>query len=268
MIKFFRHIRRSLIQKNQMGKYFKYAIGEIILVVIGILIALQINNWNEGRKNKSTENEYYCRLHLDIVQDYIQIDNLIDKISKRQKYANQFLRLILQKNYDAQTLNLQYIKTIRGSVANFKPNKTTYEDIKSGGNLNLITDVSIKNGLDEYYKNIQPYTETIQQYINFATDSYNRLNINVRENGIAVAVVSTDSIGIPGYKFEPDILKMLEKDTVGNISEKLYNTYYDTAYKIASNMERRVQLLKYIKLEVEKTKQLLETKCNQVKAND
>jgi len=50
MIKFFRHIRQSLIMKNQTGKYFKYAIGEIILVVIGILIALQINNWNEKRK--------------------------------------------------------------------------------------------------------------------------------------------------------------------------------------------------------------------------
>lgn len=49
MIKFFRHIRRSHINQNQMGKYFKYAIGEILLVVIGILIALQINNINENK---------------------------------------------------------------------------------------------------------------------------------------------------------------------------------------------------------------------------
>ena len=52
MIKFFRHIRKSLLEENKMGKYFKYAIGEIILVVIGILIALQINNWNEGIKDR------------------------------------------------------------------------------------------------------------------------------------------------------------------------------------------------------------------------
>jgi hypothetical protein len=254
--------------ENKTGKYFKYAIGEIILVVIGILIALQINNWNENRKNEKIERDYYCRLNVDLEQDKIQIENLIERITKRQKYANQFLRLILQKNYDAQTLNLQYIKTIRGSVVNFKPNIATYEDIKSAGNLNLIKDISIKNGLDEYYKNIQPYTETIQQYINFAIDSYNELNKNVKDNGMAVAVVSTDSIGIPGYKFEPDILKMLEKDNVGNISKELYNTYYDTGYKIASNMERRVQLLNYIELEVEKAKQILEAKCNQVKDND
>ena len=50
MIKFFRRIRFDLMEKNKTGKYFKYAIGEIVLVVIGILIALQINNWNEQRK--------------------------------------------------------------------------------------------------------------------------------------------------------------------------------------------------------------------------
>ena len=50
MIKFFRHIRKSLLMENKTGKYFKYAIGEIVLVVIGILIALSINNWNENRK--------------------------------------------------------------------------------------------------------------------------------------------------------------------------------------------------------------------------
>ena len=50
MIKFFRKIRYNLMEKNKTGKYLKYAIGEIVLVVIGILIALSINNWNESRK--------------------------------------------------------------------------------------------------------------------------------------------------------------------------------------------------------------------------
>ena len=51
MIKFFRKIRQDLLKKNKTGKYLKYAIGEIVLVVIGILIALSINNWNENKKN-------------------------------------------------------------------------------------------------------------------------------------------------------------------------------------------------------------------------
>jgi hypothetical protein len=55
MIKFFRKIRQNLIMKNNTVKYFKYAIGEIILVVLGILIALQINNWNESKKMRANE---------------------------------------------------------------------------------------------------------------------------------------------------------------------------------------------------------------------
>ena len=57
MIKFFRKIRYDLMEKNKTVKYFKYAFGEIILVVFGILIALQINNWNETRKLKAKELE-------------------------------------------------------------------------------------------------------------------------------------------------------------------------------------------------------------------
>ena len=66
MIKFFRKIRQNLLSEGNTGKYFKYAIGEIILVVIGILIALSINNWNQNRLNKDLESLYYNRLLEDI----------------------------------------------------------------------------------------------------------------------------------------------------------------------------------------------------------
>ena len=56
MIKFFRNIRKNLLSEGKTSKYLKYAIGEIVLVVIGILIALQINNWNENRKTRVKEN--------------------------------------------------------------------------------------------------------------------------------------------------------------------------------------------------------------------
>ena len=58
MIKFFRHLRQNRIMENKTSKYFKYAIGEIVLVVIGILIALQINNWNTNRINSNRETNY------------------------------------------------------------------------------------------------------------------------------------------------------------------------------------------------------------------
>ena len=71
MIKFFRKIRQKLLEQNRVSKYLLYAFGEIILVVIGILIALQINNWNEGRKEKAEEKKLVKQLLEDTKNDSI-----------------------------------------------------------------------------------------------------------------------------------------------------------------------------------------------------
>ncbi len=104
MIKFFRKIRYDLMEKNKTGKYLKYAIGEIILVVIGILIALQINTWNEDRINSHLELQYLKRLERDMqesirltsiykdfqVQATIEILTVIDIIKKCNLTENDY----------------------------------------------------------------------------------------------------------------------------------------------------------------------------------
>ena len=92
MFKFFRKIRYNLMGQNKTGKYFKYAIGEIILVVIGILIALQINNWNENQKNHKKLTRYLYgtlgnfKSDLEGVTYYIDI--LTDQNEKRKLFIN------------------------------------------------------------------------------------------------------------------------------------------------------------------------------------
>tara|TARA_R110002051_G_scaffold56046_1_gene103816 strand:+ start:4007 stop:4765 length:759 start_codon:yes stop_codon:yes gene_type:complete len=78
MIKFFRKIRQNLLSEGKTGKYFKYALGEIFLVVIGILIALQINNWNEERKIRNAEVEILHNLKTELkfnLEELIEINN-------------------------------------------------------------------------------------------------------------------------------------------------------------------------------------------------
>ncbi|MEH6619279.1 DUF6090 family protein [Maribacter arcticus] len=75
MIKFFRKIRQQLLIENKTGKYLKYAIGEIVLVVIGILIALQVNSWNEYRINSHLELQYLKRLERDM-QESIRLTSI------------------------------------------------------------------------------------------------------------------------------------------------------------------------------------------------
>ena len=77
MIKFFRKIRQNLIMQNKKSKYFKYAIGEIILVVIGILIALQINNWNENRKEIYNEAKILKTLNDEFLENKITLDSTL-----------------------------------------------------------------------------------------------------------------------------------------------------------------------------------------------
>jgi hypothetical protein len=73
MIKFFRKIRQNLLMENKTGKYFKYAIGEIVLVMIGILLALQVNNWNENRKIRNTEQRLLRDLRTEIQSNIIAL---------------------------------------------------------------------------------------------------------------------------------------------------------------------------------------------------
>jgi len=77
MIKFFRKIRYNLMEQNKTGKYFKYAIGEIVLVVIGILIALLISNWNENRKFDNKIKSVYSIIQNDLLSDIKIIDDVI-----------------------------------------------------------------------------------------------------------------------------------------------------------------------------------------------
>ncbi|MCB0645472.1 MAG: hypothetical protein KDC49_02345 [Saprospiraceae bacterium] len=88
MIKFFRKIRQKLVAENRLSKYLLYAIGEIVLVVIGILIALQINNWNEENKVDSTRQSYYHQLLKDLRKDitYIEYMNaFLDSMNNEYK---------------------------------------------------------------------------------------------------------------------------------------------------------------------------------------
>ena len=80
MINFFRKIRRKFADNNQFFKYSRYAIGEIVLVVVGILIAISINNWNEQVKENKIEHKYLERLVMDLAVDSSYYEQKIERI--------------------------------------------------------------------------------------------------------------------------------------------------------------------------------------------
>ncbi len=108
MIKFFRKIRQNLLHKRKTSKYLKYAIGEILLVVIGILIALQINNWNENRKKEKQLDTIYSTIEQNLKTDlkaiivpiefYKKLDSTLTKILTTN-YTTAFLDSINKTNF-------------------------------------------------------------------------------------------------------------------------------------------------------------------------
>ncbi|MFX0558589.1 DUF6090 family protein [Maribacter sp. CXY002] len=131
MIKFFRKIRQKLLSENKFSKYLVYAIGEIVLVVIGILIALQINDWNEHRKDKATEHTLLIAMHDDLL---INIDRLNNDIQIEQNTINQANKVI-QHLDERKRYNPNLDKLFAEAI--FSPDITisasSYESIKFKG---------------------------------------------------------------------------------------------------------------------------------------
>ena len=171
MIKFFRKIRYDLMEKNKTGKYFKYAIGEIILVVIGILIALQVNNWNIQKTDKNRETKYLSNIVLDLNKDISSLDFLIE-FRKDRLIGDQELIEHMNGNKinDLNKLSKYVVNSLMEN--NFSPNNTTFLELSNSGNLNLISNDSIKFlllELEEVYKtnrlNIEHETFDYREYI-------------------------------------------------------------------------------------------------------
>ncbi len=131
-----------------------YAIGEIILVVIGILIALQINNWNENRKNTEKENKYLSNLNEEIINDSLSLER--NWFNNRQKKIKclELARNYVMGNYNPMD-TLLFINNVGfggiHSRASFTGSTRTYSELVSTGNLSLISNDSIRELIVQYY---------------------------------------------------------------------------------------------------------------------
>ncbi|MBO3116092.1 hypothetical protein J4050_05000 [Winogradskyella sp. DF17] len=170
MIKFFRHIRQNLLMENQTSKYFKYAIGEIILVVIGILIALQINNWNEKRKESKQETTILKSLKNDIQSDLKDLNFEIDFKKKMIiKYAN-CLDILTDKKEGTKADFFRDFKSIL-QIGGLTLNVTTFNNLQNNGELKLITNKSLADSIVGYYNtDYQGWETALRDYTrnNFA----------------------------------------------------------------------------------------------------
>jgi len=137
-----------LLMENKTGKYFKYAIGEIVLVVIGILIALSINNWNEARKEQRGEIKLLKQVKTDLLENEVEVSDLIKRIEVNKFAMDSLLIKVNKGDYDASIPI--YVALIHRKTF-FNNSNSGYKLIRNGM-AKLISNDSILNGILQLYE--------------------------------------------------------------------------------------------------------------------
>lgn len=177
MIKFFRHIRHSLINQSQMGKYFKYAIGEILLVVVGILIALWINNLNTERQLQKEKSTLLVSLEQELNENEIEFKNRVKLLTKANLNLIKVLNFSANENNTIDLDSLKHYVKEAITVPAIDLNNSILNSTKSSGKFNLLSQ-DIVSSFTEYETAINNYLEFISETRQVFNDEWSDLTIS------------------------------------------------------------------------------------------
>jgi len=149
MIKVFRKIRQKMLTENKFSKYLLYAIGEIVLVTLGILIALTINQNNKDKNNNKLLDLYIIQLNDEIIHNIKNLNENKDNTIRTIAELDTLRYILVTKDYNNPKFLLK-----SGSLYDtyfFDPRTTTFENLKFSGDLKLFKDLILRNSISEAY---------------------------------------------------------------------------------------------------------------------
>ena len=138
------------LRENSFTRYLLYAIGEIVLVVIGILIALQVNNWNENRKSKAEREELISSLISDLKASRDRLSVMKQENEKSIARTNRFLALSYQDDQEVSIDSLKYYFSGAFNFPYFEPILTSYNQAISSGKISLINNKKFLDGMSQF----------------------------------------------------------------------------------------------------------------------
>ncbi|MBU2928161.1 hypothetical protein [Winogradskyella psychrotolerans] len=150
MIKFFRHIRQQLLSENKFSKYVLYAIGEIVLVIIGILIALAINENAKDKNNLELRDLYIIQLEDEANRNLNRLKELKEFTIEMLKEVDTLGYILYTKDYNNPKLPPKAFRLMDTDY--FNPSTVTYENLKFSGDLKLFDDLNVRNAISEPYE--------------------------------------------------------------------------------------------------------------------
>ncbi len=261
MIKFFRRIRQRLLSENKFSKYLIYAVGEIILVVIGILIALSINNWNEKQKNLDTEQLLLKQLKSEYQSNLNQLDEKILMRNQALEACNNLLNQIDHPN----TLNEDAFYRSLWTIFRDPTFNPIQNDIVGSENIRLINNDSLVRLLSNWSSEVFQVQELELEFQKFRTEillpCYLRLGIsrNVNNNLWKDGYSPTEALDKEfNYKFtiKPtkkglDLAEVLADVELEGIVSQAITNHQVTNIQSQSLRTRIINMLKIIEQEIE-----------------
>ncbi|MCF7561796.1 DUF6090 family protein [Sabulilitoribacter multivorans] len=254
MIKFFRKIRQQLLTENKFSKYLLYAIGEIVLVVIGILIALQINNWNENRKQKAKVNNYLKSMVIDLNSDTKAYERIID--SYELQVENNTL-IFKDKNYQELPLD-SIVSKITSYYAMHQIVDQTYQKIKNSGLSDNLGSKELNDAINNYYFNGINSFNTFLQYDKERSTRDDDLWFLTNNYEINLAHHATKTMDLPFSESEEARKKALITTIESNLGRNF----------LRHNIDRKkigIIIAKQVKTEAEALIQLINGELNKYK---
>jgi hypothetical protein len=228
MITFFRKIRKQLANENSFINYSKYAIGEILLVVIGILIALSINNWNEQRKQKATLSRIYRIIADDLISDSIEVAGAINFYELRKNIFKEILNDSLTSEAIADN---KFIGEILVDIRVFNIEKRGYNLLMNFENVSGKNNDSLTFRIINFYANAIFYGEKIEKMI---IDDLVKTN-DIWKGKIWYANMTQD-------KNDDNYMDyMLNDQEFKNLCGFRYNLYYDNYEPIMKHFQKESQ---------------------------
>ena len=151
MFSLLRNVRRNLLQKKSLGTYALYAVGEVILIVAGILAALWIDNWNQERQEKEREQFYLSGLQAEFTASLAKLDTLIAVNRSSYGTAEALLELIprVESEDKERTVSQMLVRTLSYELA-YNPNNSLLEELISSGRLETLTDRELRYHLTSW----------------------------------------------------------------------------------------------------------------------
>ncbi len=165
-----------MLNNNKFSKYLLYAIGEIVLVVIGILIALQINNWNEGQKQEVLEIQFLKSIKLDLISDTLYLNRRIKDSEKLISNHYKYIHNVYEVQKDLKEFK-ELADLLWFNSEHFAPQNPTFFEILNSGQLNIFKNGQLKDDFISLYNDYDITSSAIKEYNEFTATELTKINL-------------------------------------------------------------------------------------------